>query len=558
MQRPALTKTPAETSRAAISHYVVLAAIVLVGIALRTFAIGRESLWGDEALTLMLARLPAFDLLFRPVDPTPGLYYVLHKLLLPEMVGTELARLPALIFGVLTIPAGYWLGKAAIDRIAGLAVAALVAVSPPLVDFSQEARAYSLLVLLITLSAAGLIDAFPANGRSTSVPPVRWGRLSIFVLTGTLAIYCHLIGWFWMGPALLLALIMAYRRKIATRWQIVGAICLFALIVTPEAVRLAGYYVSPVNEFAWLKQANALVFFDIVQRVTLPWSTVRALQLLPAESAFALNLLRDAAILIWAIAAIRGNIPRIWAAAQRRAVALSVSLILLSMPLTIWLAGYVLTPLFLVRTALPMSAGFFLVVAALAHLKGKSRAILVVVMLYAASAAATGLTRAKEQWAEAARLVAAHSADGTMVLFCPAWRGAAFLHAADQGEASHAQMLIFREGTARQVSTRLGRDRRWADRYVNLALRPVTPAYHSEPTVGRGAWWKGPPAEVMIVRSQCSANEEKRIKAWLGAGEESLLGRAPAVLDYPAIEVSRFRPARDRPRPVLVDGSPRN
>lgn len=530
----------------------------MVGLALRTIAIGRESLWGDEALTLMLARLPVFDLLFRPVDPSPGLYYVLHKLFLPEMVGVGLARLPALIFGLLTIPAGYWLGKAAIDRHAGLAVAALLAVSPALIDFSQEARAYSLLVLLVTLSAAALVNAFPSNGHSAFLPLVRWGRLSIFALTGMLAIYCHPIGWFWMGPAMLLALVEVHRRKAAKRWRIVAMVSLLGLIATPEVNRLATYFVSSENEFSWLKQANAAVFFDIIERVALPLSTVRALQLLPTKSALALILLRDAAMLIWVVVAVRGNLPRICAAARRHAVAAWVTLILLSMPIAIWLTGYVLTPLILLRTALPMAPGFFLVVAALAHLTGQWRAILVVVMLYAAAAAATGLSRAKEQWAESAKLVQAYSSNETILLFCPAWRGAAFLHAAQQQGFSGPQTLVFRKGAARQVSVQLGRDRRWADRYVNLALQPVTPAYHSDLTLARTMWWKSLPAELIIVRSECPPNEEKWMKAWLGPGQEISLGQAPAVLDYPAIQISRFRPGPDKPRPVLVDSSLQN
>ena len=127
-----------------------LAAIVAIGFALRAVNIDDQPLWGDEALTLMIAQWPLVALFTVPNDPTPGLYYALHKLLIGPHAGVVAARSISLVAGTATIIATYAWAKAC--RISALPAAAFTALSFALVDYSQEARAYSLLVLFVALS----------------------------------------------------------------------------------------------------------------------------------------------------------------------------------------------------------------------------------------------------------------------------------------------------------------------------------------------------------------------------------------------------------------------
>src|SRR4051812_16560510 len=94
----------------------------------------------------MLSQLPDTEL-------TPPLYYVLAW---PwaHVFGTDEAALRTLsaLFGIATVPVAYLIGRDLGSRRAGLAAAALVAFNPLLVWYSQEARPYSLLVLLCALS----------------------------------------------------------------------------------------------------------------------------------------------------------------------------------------------------------------------------------------------------------------------------------------------------------------------------------------------------------------------------------------------------------------------
>ena len=134
-----------------------LAAIVAAAAAVRLFHIGSQSFWLDESFTVDLVQRPFGDMLSGVADleSTPPLYYMLAWLW-ERVFGDGEAALRSLsaLFGVLTVPVAWqaareWFPKAAN---AGLIAAALVAFNPFFVWYSQEARSYSLLVLMAALS----------------------------------------------------------------------------------------------------------------------------------------------------------------------------------------------------------------------------------------------------------------------------------------------------------------------------------------------------------------------------------------------------------------------
>jgi uncharacterized membrane protein len=90
-----------------------------------------------------------------------------------ETLGNDLRSLPAL-FGVCAIAAIYYLNRIAFSKASGLTAAAVMAVSPFGVYLSQEARHYTLPVLLITLSLLILIQI------QQDIEKQRW-RLSVWI-----------------------------------------------------------------------------------------------------------------------------------------------------------------------------------------------------------------------------------------------------------------------------------------------------------------------------------------------------------------------------------------
>jgi uncharacterized membrane protein len=70
------------------------------------------------------------------------------------------ARLLSAMFGTLAVPALYWLGTLLFDRRTALIASFLLAISQLGIVYSQEARAYSLLLLLVIVAAGFFVRSF--------------------------------------------------------------------------------------------------------------------------------------------------------------------------------------------------------------------------------------------------------------------------------------------------------------------------------------------------------------------------------------------------------------
>jgi hypothetical protein len=134
---------------------LALAGIVAVGAALRFWALGHQSFWYDEIATTGVLRPSLFGTLgaLPNTESTPPLYYVLawgwSRVTGVNEVG--LRSLSALA-GTATIAVAWAAGREAVSERVGLFAAAIVAVNPMLIWYSQEARAYALLALAGAIS----------------------------------------------------------------------------------------------------------------------------------------------------------------------------------------------------------------------------------------------------------------------------------------------------------------------------------------------------------------------------------------------------------------------
>jgi 4-amino-4-deoxy-L-arabinose transferase-like glycosyltransferase len=149
-------------------------ALTALAAALRFSTLGLQSYRHDEAVTagrVLVASFTGTMHLVWTSESTPPLYYVLAWLW-SHLFGVHEVGLRSLsaLFGTATVPVSYLAGRELIGRRAGLVVAAIVAVNPVLVWYSQDARAYALLVLL---STAALLFFLRAR-RSGSARDLGW------------------------------------------------------------------------------------------------------------------------------------------------------------------------------------------------------------------------------------------------------------------------------------------------------------------------------------------------------------------------------------------------
>ncbi len=160
-------------------------AIILLGAGLRLWALGRQGLWYDEAVTAHLLDGSVGRLLNRlpHSESTPPLYYLVTWAWVRAFGMSEVGlRSLSAVAGVLTIPVAYAAGRAFVGRRAGLAAAALVAVNPLLVWYSQEARSYALLVLLTALSLWAFARRRLAWWATAAVAALLTHYFAVFVL----------------------------------------------------------------------------------------------------------------------------------------------------------------------------------------------------------------------------------------------------------------------------------------------------------------------------------------------------------------------------------------
>jgi uncharacterized membrane protein len=180
-----------------IRNFLII--LTILGCASRFFLLGRESLWLDEAVSLESAGRAASLHLENWIffsgweDPHPIFYYlVLH--LWTRLVGASETALRGLsaVFGVLLVVCTYHIGRKLISKEAGMIAAMLLLLNPVAVYYSQEARMYTLIPLLIILSSYYFCELLAAPGKKQFILYVLFSVLLIYTdYLGTLTLLVH-------------------------------------------------------------------------------------------------------------------------------------------------------------------------------------------------------------------------------------------------------------------------------------------------------------------------------------------------------------------------------
>ena len=169
----------------------LLLVLILLAFALRLYEIDAQSFWYDEGVTAQVAQLGVRELASWTADDIqPPLYYLLvGGWLRVNPFGEGILRWPSAAFGTLLIPLLWALGRRLwsdkAGLLAGLLAALVGATSPLMVYYSQEARMYALLVMLVTLAAL-LVVRLLDRGTGKC-----WGLLLAYMLVGLAAMYTH-------------------------------------------------------------------------------------------------------------------------------------------------------------------------------------------------------------------------------------------------------------------------------------------------------------------------------------------------------------------------------
>ena len=145
-------------------YCIILTVLTITGLILRFYHIDSNSVWLDEAITLKLSILPV-PVMWQAIlsDNSPPLFYFIEHIMLQFGNSEFILRFIPAIAGTMTIPAFYFLGKEFHSRGVGIVAAALLAFSSYNLFFSQEARAYSVVLLIFSITLIYYFKAFRTN-----------------------------------------------------------------------------------------------------------------------------------------------------------------------------------------------------------------------------------------------------------------------------------------------------------------------------------------------------------------------------------------------------------
>jgi mannosyltransferase len=206
---------------------LLLAVVTAVGFALRFWHLGQWPFQATEMFTLRDSNSPQF------MNPRPLGYLLNYFLVRPVLPLDEfgLRLLPA-IFGVLAVPAMYYVSQRLVGRGPAIIAAFLVAVSPLLVMYSQLARYWSLVFLLCTIYPVLIYLGLRDQRRSDLV---------LGIIAGILAALAHPVSVILVGGPLLLVLARlrpAHAVQVWSNQTARWAIVLLALLGVAAVIRM--------------------------------------------------------------------------------------------------------------------------------------------------------------------------------------------------------------------------------------------------------------------------------------------------------------------------------
>ncbi|NEP18267.1 MAG: hypothetical protein F6J97_15410 [Leptolyngbya sp. SIO4C1] len=185
----------------------------------------------------------------------PPLYFVLLRLWV-KLWGPSLTSLRSLsaLFSILILPAAFWLCRELFRSPAvGWVAMALIAVSPVQVIYAQEARQYSLWMLLTLVSSAVLLRALRLGGQG------RWGLYSLSLALG---LYTHLFfTLIALGHGLHILFVEGFKLTHRLRSYLLASV--LALVAYSPWIAVILARATDPSGVSWMDESSSLTQFSI-------------------------------------------------------------------------------------------------------------------------------------------------------------------------------------------------------------------------------------------------------------------------------------------------------
>jgi mannosyltransferase len=214
-----------------------LPGLLLLAAVVRLPTLGLQSLWYDEAFTPVHVLHPSLVATLDSMvarENTPPLWFVLVWAVSRALgTGAIALRLLSAVAGIGLVAVGWAIGAQLGSRRTAIILAAILAVSPLFVWYSQEARAYELYALASAASLLYFLRAYRSSGRLV---------LALWAGSSVLALLAHYFAVFLVVPEALLLLGRVLPRRGGSR----ASTAMRPTLAAVAAVALSGAALVPL------------------------------------------------------------------------------------------------------------------------------------------------------------------------------------------------------------------------------------------------------------------------------------------------------------------------
>lgn len=259
---------------------VSLAAAAAAYVGIVATHISTWSIWFDEAFTAYIVRFNFIDIArYTATDVHPPLYYWLVKIWVSVWGTSEFAfRSFSMVCGVIAIVLGFMLIRKLFGKSAAMLGAWLMALSPMLVRYGEEARMYMLVLAIVFAATYILVRATETNARKY------WIWYGVFVALGMWTHYFAALAWIahWVWRAMSLRVVDGLRGKKLRRaffspawiWAHLLAIGMFAawapFMLRQLGIIQMGFWIPPVSAHTFTNYFTNILFY-LDQHQVMSW-----------------------------------------------------------------------------------------------------------------------------------------------------------------------------------------------------------------------------------------------------------------------------------------------
>lgn len=231
--------------------------VLLISTFLRTYKLGSKSFWLDEAASSMLARSDWHTFLNAVVHRQANmtLYYLLLRGWMYLANSETSIRLLSVLFGVASIPLMYQLADYIFGHKTARVAALLLSIHQFHVQYSQEARGYSLVVFLGLLSCYLFVQLLSTDSRKIWLA---------YILISVLVIYAQVFGAWVLIAQWIIVTISPTTRPI--RQRMLRAAVAIVLLALPLAASLLLF--STRTQLSWMNQNSTSDLYRLLQDFT--------------------------------------------------------------------------------------------------------------------------------------------------------------------------------------------------------------------------------------------------------------------------------------------------